>query len=129
MWSPLCPILVYKIPQFWAKLAIRTAHHTLLESRHPKATKNPYYVLSPKGSQKIVSPHGLLKFFLSSSTFRANVRSSPSPCSFLFAFHLEWPRNTNVDKKSSPVFIFVNLYSTLFCGSNYVFSSTWFYFM
>ena len=31
---------------------IRTAHHTFLENSHPEVTKNPYYVLSPEGSQK-----------------------------------------------------------------------------
>ena len=46
-------ILVCKIPQFWAKATDWIAHHTFLESRHPKVTKNPYYVLSPKGSQII----------------------------------------------------------------------------
>ena len=33
-------------------LPIRGAHHTFLESRHPKVTKNLCYVLSPVGSQK-----------------------------------------------------------------------------
>ena len=57
MWSS---ILVYKIPQFWQKLPIPTVHDTFLERRHPEVTKNPNYVLSPKGSQKKVSTHGLL---------------------------------------------------------------------
>ena len=34
---------------------------TFLESRHPEVTKNPYYVLSPKGSQKKVSTHRLIR--------------------------------------------------------------------
>ena len=42
---------IYKIPQFWAK-ATNTAHHTFLERRHPEVTKEPYYVLSPEGSQQ-----------------------------------------------------------------------------
>ena len=47
---PLWSALVHKIAQFWAKLAIRTAHHTFQESRRPEVTKNPNYVLSLKGS-------------------------------------------------------------------------------
>ena len=42
------------------KLPIWTAHHTLLKSRHPEITKHPHYVLSPAGSQKKLSAHGLL---------------------------------------------------------------------
>ena len=37
---------------FEQKLPIRTTHHTFLESRYFGVIKNPYYVLSPKGSQK-----------------------------------------------------------------------------
>ena len=44
-----------KIHFHFQKLPIQTAHHTFLESRHPEVTKNPYYVLSPKGSQKKIS--------------------------------------------------------------------------
>ena len=44
MWHSLRSILVCEILQFWA--------HTFLESRHTEVTKNPYYVLSPDGSQK-----------------------------------------------------------------------------
>ena len=35
---------------FWPK-TIWTAHHTLLEGRHPEVTKNLYYVLSTQQSQ------------------------------------------------------------------------------
>ena len=59
IWSHFWSILVSIIP-FEQKLLIRTAHHTFLESRHPEVTKNPYYVLSPKGSQKKVSANGLI---------------------------------------------------------------------
>ena len=45
-------ILVYKIPQFWAKAANPKSHDTFLERRHPEVTKNPNYVLSPRGSQR-----------------------------------------------------------------------------
>ena len=50
---PLQSILVFKIlqPVFGQKLLIQTVHHTFLESRHPKVTKNPYYVLSTCWSQ------------------------------------------------------------------------------
>ena len=49
-----------KYLSFEQKLPIRTAHHIFLESRHPEFTKNPYYVLSPKGSQKKVSANRLI---------------------------------------------------------------------
>ena len=51
--APLWSILVCKKHQFWAKATIiRTAHHTFLKTRHPEVNKNPYYILSPEGSQK-----------------------------------------------------------------------------
>ena len=31
-----------KIPEFWGKISIWTAHHTFLEIQHPKDTENPY---------------------------------------------------------------------------------------
>ena len=62
MWSTLWSILACKIPQFWAKLLIRTTHHTFLERSHPEVTKNPYYVLSLGWSQKKVSAHKLIDF-------------------------------------------------------------------
>ena len=48
-----------KYLNFEQKLPIRTAHHIFL-SRNPDITKNPYYVLSPKGNQKMVSANGLI---------------------------------------------------------------------
>ena len=51
--------MLCKIPQFWAKLLIQTAHHTFVERRYPEVPKNPCYVLSPKRSQKKLSAHGL----------------------------------------------------------------------
>ena len=62
MWPPLWPILVYKILNFGQKLPIKTDHHTFLKSKHPEVTKNPYYVLSFKGSQKKVWAHGIYVF-------------------------------------------------------------------
>ena len=56
LWS----ILVYKIPQFWAKATDPDRPRFFLERRHPEVTKNPSNVLSPKGSQKKLSAHGLL---------------------------------------------------------------------
>ena len=41
-----------KYLNFGQRLSISTAHHTFLESRHPEVGENPYYVLSPEGSQK-----------------------------------------------------------------------------
>ena len=49
-----------KYLSFEQKIPIRTSHHAFLESRHPKVTKNPYYILYPKGSQKELSAHGLI---------------------------------------------------------------------
>ena len=56
---PFGPFWSVKYLNFGQKLPIRTTHHTFLESRHPEVTKNPYYVLSPEGSQNKVSAHGL----------------------------------------------------------------------
>ena len=53
------PFWSVKYLNFGRKLPIQTIHHTFLECRHPEVTKNPYYVLSPKGSQKKVSAHRL----------------------------------------------------------------------
>ena len=39
---------------------MRTANHTLQESRHPEVTKNQYYILSSEGRQKKLSARGLL---------------------------------------------------------------------
>ena len=62
-------------------------------------------------------------------TFRANVRISiitPSSRSLLLSFYLEW---SFLFGMASAVCIFVNLCSTVFCGSNKVFSLVWFYFL
>ena len=60
MWSPYGLFWSVKYLNFGQKLPIWTAHHAFLESRHPKVTKNPYYVSSLKGSQKTISAHGLM---------------------------------------------------------------------
>ena len=49
-----------KYLNFGEKLSIRTVHHAFLESRHPKVTKNPYYVSSPKGEPEKGISHGLI---------------------------------------------------------------------
>ena len=49
---PLVHVDLKKYLNFGQKLLIRTAHHTLLESRHPQVTKNPYYILAPVVGQK-----------------------------------------------------------------------------
>ena len=56
---PLVHVDLKKYLNFGQKLLIRTAHHTLLESRHPQVTKNPYYILAPVVGQKKVSVFGL----------------------------------------------------------------------
>ena len=56
---PFGPLWSGKYHNLGQKLAILTAHHTFLESRHSEVTKNPYFVLSPRGSQKKVSTHGI----------------------------------------------------------------------
>ena len=50
---PLGPFWHVKHLNFRQKLP--KDHHTLLESRHPEVTKNPYYALFPEGSQKSIS--------------------------------------------------------------------------
>ena len=60
MCSPFGPFWSIKYLNFGQKLPIVTAHYTFLESRHSKVTKNPCFVLSPRGSQKNVSAHGLI---------------------------------------------------------------------
>ena len=50
------PFWSVKYINFGQKLPIRSAHHTFLESRYSEVNKNPYYILSPKGSQtKVIS--------------------------------------------------------------------------
>ena len=59
MWSPSFGLFwSVKYVNFGQKLPIKTNHYTFLESIHPDVTKNPYYVLSSKGSQKQVSAPG-----------------------------------------------------------------------
>ena len=53
------PFWSVKYLNYRQKLPVQPPHHTFLESRHRDITKNPYYVLSPKYSQKKVSAHGL----------------------------------------------------------------------
>ena len=69
------PFWSVKWLNFSQKLPFRTAHHTFLESRHPEVTKNPYYVLSPKGSQKKESAHGL---FLKSRNCWEKMEKNPN---------------------------------------------------
>ena len=57
---PFGPFWSIKYLNFGQKLPIRTTHHTFSESKHAEVTKNQYYALSPVGSQKKVSAHGLL---------------------------------------------------------------------
>ena len=52
MWPPFGLFWSIKYLNFGQKLPIPTAHDTFLERRHPEVTKNPNYVLSPKGTQK-----------------------------------------------------------------------------
>ena len=53
------PLRSVKYLNFEPNLPIWTNHHTFLESKHPEVTKNRYYVLFLKGSQKKISAHGL----------------------------------------------------------------------
>ena len=57
---PFGPFWSVKYLNFGQKLPIQTAHHTFLESGNPEVTKSPYYVLSPKESQKMESAHRLM---------------------------------------------------------------------
>ena len=51
------PFWSVKYLSFGHELPNRTAHHTFLESRHPKVTKSTF----PKGTQRKVSTHELLE--------------------------------------------------------------------
>ena len=62
----------------------------------------------------------------------------PSPCSSLFTLHLDWSLNTSNDKKIKCSLYICELvirfslwfkWSVFFSGSNWVFSSVWFYFL
>ena len=53
------PFWSIKYFNFEQNLPILTAHHTSLESKLPKVTKNPFNVLFLEGSQKKVPAHGL----------------------------------------------------------------------
>ena len=67
--------------------------------------------------------HNGLKFFFHYFLFLERTfgwELSTSPCSFLFALHLEWSFNTSANKKSNEVFIFANLCSTLVCRLNFL---------
>ena len=59
--TPFGPFWSVKFVNFVQKLPFRTAHHIFLGSGHAEVIKNPYYVLSPEGSLKKVSAHGLIK--------------------------------------------------------------------
>ena len=54
MWYPFATLWSVKYVNFGQKLPIRIAHFTFLESKELEVTKNPYYVLSPEGSQEKV---------------------------------------------------------------------------
>ena len=56
-WSGL--VWTVKYLNFWQKLPIRTDLHPFVDGRHFEVTKNSYYYLSLKWSQKKVSDHGL----------------------------------------------------------------------
>ena len=60
---PFVPFWSVKYLNFGQKLSIRATHHTSLESRHTEVNNNPYYILSPEGSQKKVSAHGQMLDF------------------------------------------------------------------
>ena len=48
-----------KYLNFGQELLIGTVHHIFQESRHPESTEDQCYVLSPEGSQKKASAHGV----------------------------------------------------------------------
>ena len=60
MWSLLCSVLVCEISHFWVKVIDLDNPSSFSRKWHPEFTKNPYYVLSLKWSQKKVSAHELL---------------------------------------------------------------------
>ena len=58
MWFPFDPFWSVKHLNFGQKIPNRTVQHTFVEGRHTEVTKNQYYFLSARVSQK-VSAHGL----------------------------------------------------------------------
>ena len=73
-----------KYLNFEQKLPIRRANNFVLEIRHPEITKNPYYVLSPKGNQKKVSANGLIPVCAEMS-IRTILKSIPALSAVLFS--------------------------------------------
>ena len=80
-----------KYLNFGQKLPIQTADHTFQESRHPEVTKNPYHVLSLKGSQKKISACGLIPVYggVYIHYFKIN---SPTFCCPLFSENYHNPQ-------------------------------------
>ena len=109
-----------KYLNFGQKLPIRTAHHAFIESRHLDVTKNPYYVLFPKGSQKKVSAHGLIPVCRGAYIPYFKVNSTIFCCPFFSENHLNpqvrikkmvikinyWPLYLRVEKLN--LFIFTH---------------------
>ena len=54
MWYNFVPLLSVNKRNFGQKLLSWTAHHNLLENRHPEGTKNPYYICPLREAQKKV---------------------------------------------------------------------------
>ena len=90
----------------------------------PNAQKKRAKVNREKFLQRC-NPHF---FYVNQFNLIAGMSIIPSPCSFLYAFHLQWSLNISTDKKSNAVCTFANLCSTLF-SLWFKFSSAWFYFL
>ena len=73
-------ILKFKVEEF---CYISAESASFRESRHPEGTKNPYYVFSPKWSQKKLLAHGLLPFI--SALYLLKILAYPrfEKCSFI----------------------------------------------
>ena len=89
MWSPFNLFWSVKYLNFGQKLPIRTAHHTFIESRHPKITKNPYYVFSPKGAKKMYQVMGSYRCAeVSVSTISKSIPPFFAAPTFLYSYGL-----------------------------------------
>ena len=110
-----------------------------LESRHPEVTKNPYYVLSPKGRQKKVKAQGLIPVRRGAYILYFKI-NPPIFCSSLFSenyFNLQARINKminmhTVDYHPSPSELISRIHSPIFLWNPKKFTFTesfWHFFL
>ena len=81
MFPPLVHSGAVKHLNFRERLPIQTTHHTFLESRHAGVTENPFIFLPSEGSQKKVSPRGLLSFTMFAGLCFSRKKKTIKACS------------------------------------------------